>query len=81
MIQPYFFNGTVQSYVEEQSGGETIQLVTFSYLNVNPIGESGKQPCLEAQPPRGACAPLPGRAPSSPASAANSPRLTTVEMQ
>ena len=81
MIQPYFFNGTVQSYVEQQSGTETIQRVTFSDVNVNPLGRSGKRPCLEGQPPRGECAPLHGRAPSSAASMPAPPRATAVEPQ
>lgn len=82
LIQPYFFNGTVQSYADLQSGGETIQRVTFSDVNVNMSAAFEKRPCAGGRPPRGECAPFRGRAPSSPASAADPPpRATAVEFQ
>ena len=76
LIQPYFFDGTIQAYEELQSGGETIQRVTFSAVNVNTSGGGQKRPCVAGRQPRGECAPLPGGAPRKPANAAASPSRT-----
>jgi hypothetical protein len=82
LIQPYFFDGTVQSYEELPSGGETVQRVTFSDVNVNMGAGIQKRPCIEGRPPRGECAPFHGGTPlRSPNAIEPPPRATSVENQ